>query len=492
MSQRDNWRNITIFFVLMFAILTININAPFYGHHEPNGVWIGTSLRNWNWYGVIELGGIPATTAEPVAESDDLYRYVHHPPLMVWLTYGMSKLLGEKPDAMPRELTLRIVSVFSTMLTLSVLYIITRRLIGVRWAMLTTALYSLTPMIAYFGRMPNHEPLAMVFIYCFVAVFINWMRRYTLSRIMCMAVLAVLSMWTAWAGAFFFFSLGLVALLLGTNCHRIAIVVVGIITLVATLGVPAFFEWQYTGSIQELIDAFLYRASSATLAPESVEFTVWGFVVQWFVHMLTSMTYGFVLLAIIGIFWVVRLPSQLVRYTILALWLAPFLYMMTFRNASHVHDYYKIYYLLGFVLAIGVLIKDVWSKPPRTTLQRLSRPLIVGVWITSLVLGVFWLQLLHTTGDDEFLGAIAADVQQLTTTDDLIYSEYERKAGLEYYSYRRWTWDALDDNFADARTEAYFLTCPNENAEAYDGALQSRSYEVIANDACRLIWLGSE
>lgn len=489
-TNRDNWRGITLFLLLMFAILIININAPFYGHHEPNGVWIGTSIRNWNWYGFVELGGIPATTAEPVASVNDLYRYVHHPPLVVWVTYGASKLLGETITAMPREITLRIVSVFSTMLTISLIYVIARRMIGLRWALLIVAIYGLTPMIGYFGRMPNHEHLAMVFIYGFIAVFINWLRRYSHMRTIYLMVLAIFAMWTAWAGAFFFFVLALVVLVFGTAKHRFGIVGIGVVTGIATLAIPLFFEWQHAGAIQELIDAFLYRASSSTLAPDSVEFTAWRFIQQWFIHMLTSMGYGVVLLAFVGLISVVRLRQKQTRYIILALWLAPFLYMMTFRNASFVHDYYKIYYLLGFALTIGLLIKNVWSQSRRkSSRNRVLRPVIVGIWITSFILGIFWFYLLHNTGDDAFQSAIANDVQSLTTTDDTIYSEFERKAGLEYYTYRQWVWDVNEASFTHSRDNSYFLACPLDGAETYEGVLQSQPYEVIANGECRLISL---
>lgn len=475
---------ITALLLLMFAILIWNINQPFFGHHEPNGIWISTSVRNWNWYGFFELGGLPVTTAEP-ADVDEMLRYIHHPPLMVWLSLIASKLFGES-DGLPYAMSMRLVSIFSTMVSLSAFYVVARRLLSARWALLCVAFYGLTPMIGYFGRMPNHEPLALALLFTFTAIFINWLRCYSHARSLAMLILAIATMWTAWAGAFFFVTLGIVALVLGKQQHRIAIIGIGAITVLATLAIFGYYEWQWSGSITDLIDAFFYRASSATLAPESESFTFWSFVQTWFIHMLTAMTFGVVLLAIVALPLVLR-QKTLPRAVILALWVAPFLYMLTFRNAFNVHDYYKIYYLAGFVLAIGVLLDWAW-QPRKSTLRRISRPLIVGIWVCSLVLGAFWFWTLHQSGSDDFQWAIVNGLQQHTEVGDVIYSDFERKAGLEYYAYRNFEWDV---NFTRlSASEGYALICPDDgDAANYDGVLSDRAFQIIADGACRLVAL---
>jgi len=479
---------VTILLLMMWGLLTFRINARFFSHFDGNGAWIGAAVRNYEILGSGNVGFLPVITFGPTTPESAFY-YVNHPPLIVWAAAGFAEILGYSQNSTPHEMAVRLMAIFPSILSLALFYIITRRLYNRRIALLAVSLYAFTPMIAYFGRMPNHEAMALLWLYSFIAVYLQWMRHFTWRRTFALVLFAGLAMWTAWAPAFFFVMLGLVAFVYGHRKQRIGIVFIGLITLLLTLAIPLFYEWQHPGAIDDLLIAFTGRTSNRAFEASAAGFTWLQFAQVQLGHMVTTMTFAVVLLGAAGLFSLILRKKRLADSTVLAMACAGFLYILVFRHAAQFHDYYKIYLMPGFSIAAAIAICKGWQLP-RKGLGKYARPLIFAIVITSLAGGGYWFGLLHQSFDAPFPKALIADLPAVTQGDDLVLFDSARPYDVvAYYTYRNIEWGASPDaalEFAASRKDVIYVMCEDNNP--LDARLSQLASVTIA-ERCVLVRL---
>lgn len=159
-----------LIFILLVAwgFLTLNIANQWVGHQDANGAWISLAVRNYHWHGFFALNGMIDQNPEIVGVSSP---YLHHPPLAVWL-FALPTIFAGYDEAV-----IRFGAASCTLIGGAALFVLARRLAGQRFALWSTAFYLLTPMTAYFGRMPDHEAPALMFVILFAALLVNWLRR---------------------------------------------------------------------------------------------------------------------------------------------------------------------------------------------------------------------------------------------------------------------------------------------------------------------------
>ena len=489
--------------LLSWGLLTIRIDAMWFGHHDENGRWISTAARNYELYGASNLDYLVTVTSYPTTEAEQ-ERYVHHPPLIVWLVSLSSNVFGRYGESSqfvvgtPYELSARLVPIFSTMISLAAFFVIVRRLYNAQLALLALFLYIVTPMTAYFGRMVNHEPLALVFLYLFIAIFINWIRRYTHQRTAALILFASLAMWSAWAPAFFFFTLGIIALIFGKTIHRIAIVGVGIAVGIITAIIPIYYALAHEETLAKLQEAFQFRTSNQSRSRGSNPFTFGDFVLRQITHMLTAMGFGLVVLGTIGTAITVTLKNRFADAMVLAMLIGGLLYMLVFRNAFFIHDYYKIYLMPSLTIASAVAITTAFNRANKRGFKRYYRPLVVSIVIVSVVTNIWWLNTLHRSGQSLFAQLAVADINRYTQEGDIILTNLsEATPAFEYYAYRRIISSQSQQQAIDlaenSDDQIWYLLCPafGQNVlDDYEGILADYPYEVVAND-CRLTEISS-
>lgn len=360
---------LVLLLLTMWGILTIRIDAPWFGHHDENGRWISTAVRNYQLYGAENLRYLVTTTPYP-STVDELYYYVHHPPLIVWSVSIASDIFGRYGDeglyiaGTPYELPARLVVIFATMISLSAFYVIVRRLFDGYLAWVALFIYSISPMTMYFGRMVNHEPLALAFLYLYIAILINWLRQYTHQRTIALICLAILAMWTAWAPAFFLITTAIVVLLYGRPQHRWAILIIGGVVLLGTSGIIFYYATAFGDTLDKLLEAFIFRTSNQSMSRNSQLFTLIEFLVRQLSHMLSTMSFGIITLGILGVWRLIRKEVSLKRAITLALLIAGLLYMIVFRNAFFIHDYYKIYLMCGMAITSAIAFRYCMQMRP--------------------------------------------------------------------------------------------------------------------------------
>ena len=69
--------------LVAWALLTVRLDAPWFGIAEENGAWISAAVRNYRLYGADNLWLMQVLNAGP-ATPETCHYYVHHPPLVVW------------------------------------------------------------------------------------------------------------------------------------------------------------------------------------------------------------------------------------------------------------------------------------------------------------------------------------------------------------------------------------------------------------------------
>ncbi|MCC6803155.1 MAG: glycosyltransferase family 39 protein, partial [Anaerolineae bacterium] len=348
-----------------WVFLTLNIGNPWVGHQDANGAWISVAVRNYHWHGFFALNGIIDQNPDIVGVVSP---YLHHPPLAVWLFTLPTAFAGYG------EAVIRFGAASCTLLSGAALYVLARRLAGRQFALWSAAFYLLTPMMMYFGRMPDHEAPALLFIILFAAVLVNWLRRPTRREWWALVVLTVLGAWTAWGALIVIGILGLMALVY--TKRRAAVVMLGIVALAAVAALLGYYTYFYPNTGMDLIDAFVWRTSSTALDAEGETFAVGAYILRLLLRLITLYTPTVCVLGVIGAWYARR--RGLLTGMVSALVAAGIAYVLVFRNAAYIHDYYLLYLAPGLALVAGAAPALLPSRAPR-----LLRPLVVSLIIAT-------------------------------------------------------------------------------------------------------------
>lgn len=455
-----------------WALLTIQIGSAWFGHQDANGAWISAAVRNYQWHGLTYLGGLVDLSPNPNGPPQP---YTHHPPLVVWLE-ALPVLLAGYHEAL-----IRFVAAACTLLSAAALYVLARRLRGERFALWSMIFYLFTPLMAYFGRMPDHEAPALLLVLLFAAVLVDWLRQPTRRGWWTLAALVVLVCWTAWGGLIVVAALGGAALF--DRRRRGAILLLG---LAAGAALVAFFGYELLfvpNAISDLIDVFIWRTSSSSLEPGAVAFTAADYLLRLFIRLVTLYTPTLLLLVLVGAG--VMLPRRgLLRRMTAALLVGACAYLLLFRNASYIHDYYLLYTAPAFALLAAAVIDRAGSSRR----SRWLRPLVAALTLVTLPTALYYLGEFHGSNDSALGLEFAQVVRAQTTPDDLILSNLPSSGpALEFYAERTITW-ALPPAAAlaaagRASQTVYYLHC--DNYSTLPAATPERP-AVAINPQCRL------
>ncbi|MEZ4671375.1 MAG: glycosyltransferase family 39 protein [Anaerolineae bacterium] len=469
-------RLLFLLLLVLWALLTLFINSPWFGHHDANGVWLGAAARNLRLYGPAQITLVPLLNRAPVPPDIANY-YVNHPPLIVWVTALAQTVFGDY------EMSMRLVSIFSTMVSVAAFYVMCRRLYGDRHGLVCTALYALTPMIAYFGRMPNHEPLALAFIMSFGALFVAWMQQPTSRGWWAMVVLTVFAVWTAWASLFVVLALCVFALWAAKPAQRLPLLLLGAVALLALASIVFFYSLQYPETLDRLIYAFSWRTSTRSEISESFTFGV--FIGETIIHLIADCTIALLVLALLGFVPALRQGRRLHQAVLLAFGAAGLGYILVFRSASYVHDYYKIFLMPFLAIAASCAVVYVMRRP---RWRRRAEPALVALFLVSTVTAILFSSKWYEPSRDRVELLLAEKIAANTTSAETIFTNADFNPPLEYYAFRKMVWNIKPDEvdaMAAVAAPAVYLDCAWLN----DPSLPPPATPAEALAACTIIHL---
>lgn len=469
-NRSDRW--MILLLLIMWALLLLYINVSWFGHHDPNGVWVSAAARNLRLYGPSQIGLVPLLNRAPIPPDQANY-YVHHPPLIVWVTAISETVFGTN------AMSVRLVSIFSTFVSIAAFYVMCRRLYNPERGLLCAALYAFTPMIIYFGRMPNHEPMSLAFLMLFGALYIKWVNTPTSRRWWCMAALVFLAVWTAWASAFVVLAICTFGVVAVRPTQRTRLIGLAGIVLVAIFTVIGFYSLQYPYTIHDLLRTFNWRTS--TVSEVSASFTFFEFAGNTLIYIITGGTLALTVLSIGGVIPVLRRMNRLNRSMILALLAAGLSYILIFRSASYVHDYYSIYLIPFMAITAACAIASSFAQP---RLRRFAEPALISLFLCSTIGAIFVLNGWYARPDTLIL-AMADYITNHTAQSDTVFTNISFNPTLEYYAFRKIVWDTPPQAVSNPMTDpspALYLYCPWIDAPAGDPPLT----DADAVAACRI------
>lgn len=371
-----------------WGLMMINIDLPWWEQGGDNGAWISAAVRNYDRYGAANIGFLQILNFEPVTSPDEYQYYMHHPPLIVWQTAITSALFGLN------ELSFRYLAAVMTLISTVAMYVLIRRLTrNESQALWGCALYAFTPMMLFYGRMPDHEAPALAFVLLVFAVIVNLSYRVTPARLLGVVVLAILCSWTAWAVLIFIGMAGLWLLLVNPRKNMRVFLALGLVTIGAVVVLIAYYQSQNPETINDLLSVFVHRTSDQRLSRGSASFTTGEFLWQNFIHIVSLFTPSLLFLSIIGWILAGKHGSHRTHMMIIALLLAALTYFLVFRNATYIHNYYKIYLAPFFALTASFAM--VAHQPYRGRKQRVISAAMRGFIVGGVVAGGFFFMLLH-------------------------------------------------------------------------------------------------
>jgi 4-amino-4-deoxy-L-arabinose transferase-like glycosyltransferase len=435
--QQQQVFRVTLLLLVLWGIWTLRLAAPYYGIQDAFRVWIPAAVQNYERYGTDQIGWMVTRESAPVDDINELTFYSHHPPLNVWLPTAFTWVLGNN------EVAIRLVFPLAMMLAASGFYVFVRRLYDAQTALWALLLFGITPLIAYFQPSYGHDPLGFMALMLFAAVFVNWMRRETEARYAALILLTILAVWTAWPAVIFVGCLGIVGMIIGDWRQRGHIVLLGITSVVALVSMLLLYEAQRAGSIDSILNAYVWRTSAATLREGSEPFTALQWLRQISVYVLFFGSVMLVTMALLGLraVWRKRRTSDGPWFWG-AMLAGGVLYLSVFRNASFIHDYYSAFLIPALTIPAALFITHQRRRRRRLSPLRLAG--VAGVILQSvLMLGL----LLASTNQP----TITTLIDEINTTVDpavpvtVVFPALDGNSGydrvVEYYTERAINWN---------------------------------------------------
>ena len=150
--------------LLAFLLLSVNINKPFIGQHDWNGVVYGQQAKNFLRFGYLPLkfGATLATADIRPDERKYLIHYTPALPVLISLSYGIFGI---------SEMSTRLVPIIASLASVFLVVLLGKELISFRAGIIAGALMAVTPMFIYYGKNPVHEivllPFALLAFYSY-------------------------------------------------------------------------------------------------------------------------------------------------------------------------------------------------------------------------------------------------------------------------------------------------------------------------------------
>lgn len=147
---------VIVIILLASFLFSININKPFIGQHDWNGVVYGQQAKNFLRFGYLPLKfGATLATADILPEERKYS--THYTPVLPILISFSYRLLGVS------EWSTRLVPAIASLASVSLVMILGKELISVKAGIMAGILMVITPMFIYYGKNPVHEVVLLPF-----------------------------------------------------------------------------------------------------------------------------------------------------------------------------------------------------------------------------------------------------------------------------------------------------------------------------------------
>ncbi len=474
---------LVLILIASWGLMMINIDLPWWEQGGDNGAWISAAVRNYDRLGASNISFLQILNFEPVTQPDDYYVYIHHPPMIVWQTAITSGLFGFN------EMSFRYLAAIMTLLSTAGFYVLLRRLThNQSQALWGTALYAFTPMMLFYGRMPNHEAPALAFVLLLFATLVNLSRRINRRDLILMVIFTFLCAWTAWAVLIFIGMAGFLLLWLNPKRNWRLFLALGITAVVSVGLLIGYYQVVYPETITSLLDVFVFRTSNQSLSRGSATFTFTEFLWQNFIHTISLYTPSLLILSGLGVWLSRKRVNRLTAGMMMVLFASALIYFLVFRNATYIHNYYKIYLAPAFAFSASYAM--IAHQAHRGRMRRVISAVMQGLVLGGIITGGFFFALLHQSAvrpQLEEMRSLLADYSQagdrVMTNVDYGISPLSLYASVDLDGNRS---PENAQSLIENDTAFIYLYCDTGNLETFEIPEQLSAYEPIESETCYL------
>ena len=194
MNKRAEAAGIVALLLLLVLLLSIRFGAPWVYIHDDNGALTQVMASAHLRAGLSATGGYGAMVRRADGGID---RYLHHPPLLPLLVAAVYHITGRSDPAITRFVPAFFHAGigFAAMVALAFMFYPAspaRRLVAL-------GIYAVVPMSAFFGKMPNFEPVGLAWVVAALAATCRYRERGGRGSLVAAATFWALAGLTSWA-----------------------------------------------------------------------------------------------------------------------------------------------------------------------------------------------------------------------------------------------------------------------------------------------------
>lgn len=372
---------IIIIILLAFKLLSIDINKPFWGHHDWNSVVYSNIARNYLRFGYIGTKFGQVTTVDFQKPQNSSY-ITHYPPLLpIFLSFTF-KIFGISETS--ARLTIVAFSLFMVYFIYQIGREIHSKLMGIFAA--TSAIF--LPIFLYFGKLPVHDtivpPISTFGFWAYIK-FIKERRNNYYYLLIGSLVIGGLINWSA-----FYITVALILhQFIYKNTKEIKFKIYALLPISITLFLIHLAHIKLLGvKSSSVFSNFLVRVNPYLTANE-YGFTLIKYVIQELrfvkIYYTLPVFLGAIFFIFSFIYYFKKNRLDLVKSFIIVLFLYGLIQILFFQQLSFIHDY-MIYYLLPFmVLSFAYSVFFIFNELK----QKLVFPLILVLLLAFILFSQF-------------------------------------------------------------------------------------------------------
>lgn len=319
--------------ILAALILSINLNRPFYGYHDWNGITYGQIARNYLRYGYATTK-LAQVENLPVVSPQDFRYDTHFPPAFTIITSLFMRVFGDS------HASIRLPAIIASLFSLYLIYRLTLSITASEAAALSATIIALfTPIFLYFGKNSVHEIFIFPFLLLNTILFHLCITHRQTHHFYLFILTIFTSLLIGWPSYYFPFAAALLGLILTKQKRYLLLGALPFIAFTIFL----LHHYIVTGELfgSELFTIIKYRLNIDPLSAK-YSFTLSQFVTKFFLFSRNMFTLPLIITSALGLIFVPKYRPILI---LLAMGL---IHPLLFQNAGYLHDYLQFPFL-GFI-----------------------------------------------------------------------------------------------------------------------------------------------
>lgn len=344
------------------------------GSFDANGALFSTAARNYLRYGLVATRGGQVVNAGRIEPADFRF-YSHHPPGISLALAASFALFGV------HEWSARLVCLLFTLGAAACVHRVARGMAGLLAGFFAALIFALQPIVALYGRMPDHEAPAAFFALLLTVFYVEWLRAEGRRWLVAMAAAAFVGVWFAWVVAVVpWLLLGHCWLTRGRSAVRLLIpAAAGVVGFLSVLGHIALVE----GTLADLGRALTHRVGTqAGDRAVQGQFGLGDFLAKQGTYLwagFSAVSGGLALAWVLGIGRAKRADVLLVA----ALAVLGLFNVLAFRQGAYVHIYYQFYLAIPLALIAGLALAALYRRAGRFLAPILMLGLVAAIGVEA-------------------------------------------------------------------------------------------------------------